>query len=133
VRESLDARGDAAVAISRAEGTVVLPGSWTLGGPDLYAIIPRVVLELAGPGGPEPRVAVAVDRPSTWRAREMVGAMVQGVGEALDLEHLRSGRASAERIARSSGADPGGASLLRVHPSRLVWWRGWTSGSAWAP
>jgi Pyridoxamine 5'-phosphate oxidase len=126
---ALDQPGPTAVALARSGGIVVLPGTWTVGGPDLYAALSGEVLDLAGDGPDDAPVAVAVDRPSPWRAREMVGAMVQGAVERFDVEGLRSGAASALRIVRASGVDRVDASLLRVRPSRLVWWRGWRSGS----
>jgi hypothetical protein len=58
----------------------------------------------------------------------MVGAMVQGTGSISLLEELGSGAKSARTLA--TGIDPDAGALVRLAPSRLVWWRGWSSGSA---
>ena len=59
----------------------------------------------------------------------MVGAMVQGDASGFAVDGLASGRASAARLARSAGIEAEGAVLVRIAPRRLVWWRGWNSGS----
>jgi hypothetical protein len=74
-------------------------------------------------------MALAVDRASWWRARKMIGAMVQGPGEVYALERLTSGMRSADARAELTGADPHGAALVRIRPARVVWWRGWSSGT----
>jgi hypothetical protein len=55
--------------------------------------------------------------------------MAQGIGEVFLLDRLRAGGRSAEEMVRRTGADPEGAALVRIRPGRLVWWRGWSSGS----
>lgn len=129
VRRGLGGSGQAAIAIAGPQGTVVLPARWAEDGPDLYAAMPRDFLALTGASEAAAPVALAVDRASWWRAREMIGAMAQGVGQAFLPDRLRSGGRSAEEKVRRTGADPEGAALVRIHPGRLVWWRGWSSGS----
>ena len=129
VREALGGAGPAALGIAGPEGTVVLPAWWAEDGPDLYAAMPRGSLGLAGVIQATTPVALAVDRASWWRAREMIGAMAQGVGQAFLPDRLRTGGRSAEEKVRRTGADPEGAALVRIRPGRLVWWRGWSSGS----
>jgi hypothetical protein len=129
VREALGGPGPAALGIAGPEGTVVLPAWWAEDGPDLYAAMPRGSLALAGASQAPYPVALAVDRASWWRAREMIGAMAQGVGQAFLPDRLRTGGRSAEEKVRRTGADPEGAALVRIRPGRLVWWRGWSSGS----
>ena len=129
VRNGLGGSGQAAIAIAGQRGTVVLPARWAEDGPDLYAAMPRESLALAGASGGAAPVALVVDRASWWRAREMIGAMAQGVGQVFLPDRLRSGGRSAEEKVRRTGADLEGAALVRIHPGRLVWWRGWSSGS----
>jgi len=59
----------------------------------------------------------------------MFGAMAQGIGQAFLPNRLRAGGRSAEEMVRRTGTDPEGAALVRIRPGRLVWWRGWSSGS----
>lgn len=129
VRGPLGRAGSAALALAGTDATAVLPVSWASDGPDLYAALPEGLVRLARPDGLK-RGALAVDRASWWRAREMVGAMVQGSVETFALDRLSSGKGSARERVRSTGADPTSAELVRLFPERLVWWRGWSSGSA---
>jgi hypothetical protein len=129
VRSGLGASGPAALGIAGSPGSVVLPVRWAEEGPDLYAAMPRGSLAIAGASEAPFAVALAVDRPSWWRAREMVGAMAQGIGQAFLPDRLRVGGKSAEEMVRRTGTDPEGAALVRIRPGRLVWWRGWSSGS----
>lgn len=129
VRTGLGRSGPAAFGIAGPRGTVVLPARWAEDGPDLYAALPRGSLALAGVSEAPAPVALAVDRASWWRAREMIGSMAQGVGQAFLPDRLRAGGRSAEEKVRRTGADPDGAALVRIRPGRLVWWRGWSSGS----
>lgn len=129
VRDGLGGGGPAALGIGGSRGTVVLPAWWAEDGPDLYAALPRGALAIAGVSDAPCPVALAVDRASWWRAREMIGAMAQGVGQAFLPDRLRTGGRSAEEKVRRTGADPEGAALVRIRPGRLVWWRGWSSGS----
>ena len=91
----------------------------------LRIMINALSLAAAGPDAP---AALTVDEASAWRARDMVGAMVQGMGAISLLEELGSGAKSARALA--TGIDPDAGALVRLAPSRLVWWRGWSSGSA---
>jgi hypothetical protein len=129
VRSGLGGTGQAAIAIAGRGGSVVLPARWAEDGPDLYAAMPRGSLALAGAREAPVPVALAVDRASWWRAREMIGAMAQGIGQAFLPDRLRAGGRSAEEMVRRTGKDPEGAALVRIRPGRLVWWRGWSSGS----
>jgi hypothetical protein len=89
--------------------------------------LPGETLSLAA-AGPDAPAALTVDEASSWRARDMVGAMVQGTGSVYVLDELGSGSKSARTLA--TAIDPNAEALVRLTPSRLVWWRGWTSGSA---
>jgi hypothetical protein len=129
VLETLGHKGRGVLGLRGEAGLVALPAAWTLDGPALYAAAPAAVLELAGLGDPAPVTALAMDRPSWWRARRMVGAMVQGRGEISVPGRLRSGAGSAAERLALIGSEPDRA-LVRLRPDRLVWWQGWTSGSA---
>ncbi len=126
VREALGSDGEASLTISGARGLVVLPARWRVDGGGLYSALPAETLALAG-AGPETPVALTMDRASEWRARDMVGAMVQGTGGIFVLDALGSGAKSARALANS--IDPEAGALLRIKPARMVWWKGWTSGS----
>ena len=107
-------------------GPVVVPARWRVEGGSLYAALPAETLALAG-AGPDAPVALTVDRASEWRARDMVGAMVQGTGAIHVLDGLGSGAKTARALATS--IDPEAGALVRIAPTRLVWWKGWSSGS----
>lgn len=119
--------GDGVLGIETPGGPVALPVRWAAEGGGLYAALPRDELALAGAKG-TPRVALEIDRPSTWRARAMVGAMVRGEAEVAVASGLASGARSATRIAGLAGVE-GDAAVLRVRPRTVVWWRGWSSGT----
>jgi hypothetical protein len=61
----------------------------------------------------------------------MVGAMVQGTASIHVLDSLGSGAKIARALATE--IDPEADALVRLAPSRLVWWRGWSGGSAVVP
>jgi hypothetical protein len=69
-----------------------------------------------------------VDKASAWRARDMVGAMIQGTGACYLTDELGSGAKTARSLA--AALHPGADALVRITPRRLVWWSGWSSGSA---
>jgi len=127
-RSRLGTGGPAALAVQGPEETVVVPCHWLEDGASIYAALSSGTLALAG-GGPTVRVALTIDRASQWRASAMAGVIVQGQSDVHVLERLRSGRHSAEALVRRAGASVSGAALLRIQPERLVWWRGWASGT----
>ena len=128
VSGDLGASGDGALGLSTPDGPVVLPVRWLADGGAVYAVLPEETLALAG-GGPTARAALQIDRPSWWRAREMVGAMVRGEGEIAVVRGLTSGGRSASALVARAGLEPEEAALVRMRPERLVWWRGWSSGT----
>ncbi len=129
VREPLGVAGLGAVAVEGAGEITTLPARWAAGPAGLFAALPAPVLGLAGLEEPAGRVALTVERASWWRASRMVGAMAQGGSEVFAIELLASGARSAAAVARETGADAQGSALVRILPSRLVWWRGWASGA----
>jgi hypothetical protein len=129
VEEAVGRSGDGALALGGREGVVVLPVRWAADGAAVYASASEVELGLAAPEGPQPPAALAIDRPSSWRARDMVGALLQGTGEIFVAERLAAGAASAHRIVLETGAEPAGSALVRLRLEQLVWWQGWSSGT----
>jgi nitroimidazol reductase NimA-like FMN-containing flavoprotein (pyridoxamine 5'-phosphate oxidase superfamily) len=128
VRGPLGDSGEGALALEGDGGPVVLPVSWVTDGGSLYAATSRETLGLASLSQTRVRAALAIDRSSWWRARNMTGAMLRGSGEVAIAEALVSGAASATRVARASGAERG-AAVVRLRAEQLVWWRGWSSGT----
>ena len=126
IRAELGGAGSASLTITGARGPVVLPARWRLDGGGLYAALPADTLALAG-AGPEAAAALTVDRVAEWRAREMLGAMVQGTGTIFVLDALGSGSKTARMLATS--IDPEAGALVRFAANRVVWWKGWSSGS----
>ncbi len=122
------APGDAVLAVQGLRGPVVLPAAWSEIDGSVYATLPAQTLGLAAPA-PRVPVALAIDRASWWRARDMVGVMVQGEGAVHVLGGLDSGARSAAAIVQHLGGEPEGGALIRITPRRLVWWNGWTSGT----
>jgi hypothetical protein len=118
--------GGGALAISGERGMAVLPVRWRADPTALYAVLPAETLALAS-ADRDAQVALTVDTPSAWRARDMVGAMIQGVGEFFVDGEVGSGAKSMRTIA--AGISSSAGALVRITPRRAVWWKGWTSGS----
>jgi nitroimidazol reductase NimA-like FMN-containing flavoprotein (pyridoxamine 5'-phosphate oxidase superfamily) len=130
VRRSLGAEGDGALTLIGDRGPVVIPVRWRADEHALFAAVPAETLALAV-AGPDSPAALTVDEASAWRARDMVGAMVQGTASIHVLDSLGSGAKIARALATE--IDPEADALVRLAPSRLVWWRGWSGGSAVVP
>jgi hypothetical protein len=126
VSRAIGREGHGSIAIAGPRGPVALPARWRAEDAALYVALPAETLALADTG-PDAPVALTIDRPSAWRARDMTGAMVQGTGTIHAMADLGSGKRSAAAIATS--IDPDADALIRIEPRRLVWWKGWTSGS----
>ena len=127
VTASLGRSGDGVLTVAGGRAPVVVPVRWVAEASALYAALPAETLALAD-AGPDAPVALTVDEASPWRARDMAGAMVQGTAACYVLDELGSGAKTARAIA--TGLHPGAGALVRITPERLVWWKGWTSGSA---
>jgi hypothetical protein len=113
VAAAIGRAGDGALALDGSAGPVVLPARWALDGRGVTASLGAAVLALAGSRSGAP-AALEIDRASTWRARDMIGAMIRGRAE------VRSATARA-------GVE------VAVVPERVVWWRGWESGTVSVP
>jgi nitroimidazol reductase NimA-like FMN-containing flavoprotein (pyridoxamine 5'-phosphate oxidase superfamily) len=127
VRRPLAAGGDGVLTLVGERGPVVVPARWREDRHALYAALPEETLALAAAGQDAP-AALTVDEAAAWRARDMVGAMVQGTASIHVLDALGNGVKTARALATE--IDPDAGALIRLAPSRLVWWRGWSSGSA---
>jgi hypothetical protein len=126
IRGELGSGGQGSLTLGGDRGPVVVPVRWLADETSLYAGLPADTLALAA-AGPDSAAALTVDKPSAWRARSMAGAMVQGTASLFVLDRLGSGAKTARSIAASVHHAPG--ALVRIVPHRLVWWKGWTSGS----
>jgi nitroimidazol reductase NimA-like FMN-containing flavoprotein (pyridoxamine 5'-phosphate oxidase superfamily) len=126
IRDALGTGGEAALTLVGERGPAVVPARWLVEDGTLYAALPDETLALAA-AGPDAAAALTIDRAAEWRAREMVGAMVQGTASVHVLEGMGSGAKTARVLAAT--IHPNAGALLRIAPSRLVWWHGWSSGS----
>ena len=127
IRQPLGTEGDGALTLMGERGPVVVPARWRADEHSLFAALPEETLALAV-AGPDVPAAFTIDEASAWRARDMVGAMVQGTASIHVVDELGTGSKSARTIATE--IDPDAGALIRLVPSRWVWWRGWSSGSA---
>jgi hypothetical protein len=127
VRERIGESGAATLAVGTRAGPVVLPVRRITHLGVTYAVSPSPILALVG-SGPEFPTALTADHASSWRARAMTGVMLQGRGTVFVPERLRSGATSASALVRRAGLEVG-AALVRIDPARVVWWKGWTSGT----
>jgi hypothetical protein len=129
VRSTVGEWGTGVVALDGAGGLTVVPGRWRLGGSGRYeAVIAREAAWLTGAGPVSPAALVA-DRASTWRAADMAGILAMGRAELFDPRAVTRGGAA---LARALEGDDD-AVLVRLAPTRLVWWEGWASGTFRVP
>ena len=126
VAMAIGREGSGALAIAGERGLAVLPVRWRAEPTALYVALPADTASLAS-ADRDAQVALTVDTPSAWRARDMVGAMIQGVGAFFVDGQVGSGAKTVQTIAR--GIAPAAGTLVRITPRRTVWWKGWTSGS----
>jgi hypothetical protein len=134
VRRAVGASGTGALGLEGPGGLTVLPARWRRNPRQgtYEAVVARPALELAGTG-PDSRAALTVDRESAWRASAMSGMLLQGAAELFSPEHAVRGRRSlVERLGddEAEGVVLSERALVRIRPDRVVWWRGWSSGSA---
>ena len=103
VRSAIGDRGEGALGVVGSQGPAVIPVRWLADGGALCVAVPLETLALAD-AGPEAPVALTIDRTSAWRARDMIGAMVQGTGSLFALPALNSGARSLKTVLK--GIDP---------------------------
>jgi hypothetical protein len=121
--------GQGVLAVAGRDGPVVLPARWTEAGGSLFAVVAPEAFALAGATTASPPATLVIERPSAWRARRMLGAMLRGRADAFDVARLASGVTRARAIAVAAGGDPDASVVVALHPERIVWWRGWDSGT----
>ena len=120
---------DGVLAIDADAAIAVVPARWTDEDGTLSAAVPREVLGAMGLSSATGRAALVVERPSWWRATRMTGAMLQGDADVYDPAQLGSGSRSVRDRIERVGRDRDAFALIRMRPDRVVWWRGWQSGS----
>jgi hypothetical protein len=131
VRRALGGSGRGALALEGERAPAVLPVRWAAGEGAILASVPLETLALAASDAAAPRsAALAIDRASGWRARGMLGCMVQGGADVFVPSAVRSGRRALASAIERTGGDADRDALVRLRPARVVWWQGWTSGSA---
>lgn len=130
VRQRLGDRGSGALGLQSAAGLTVLPVAWRrrAGEGSYEAVAPTPLAGLAG-AAPRMLAAMALERASAWRASEMAGLLLQGWADLFEPPATPS--ALARAVAEVAGRDVDASSrwLIRLRPSRVVWWRGWESGA----
>jgi pyridoxamine 5'-phosphate oxidase-like protein len=105
------------------------PQQWK--GPARDAVLPRSFGDLAFVDDQFP-AALTVGYASTWRAAEMTGMLYQGRGSLYAMSSVNRGREALRRRIRGveEKADVNNLALAVVEPSRVVWWDGWSAGTA---
>lgn len=130
ISEALGSGGQSAIALETDSGPAVLPARWASVDGTLYSALPSEVLELSGVASGA-AASITLDRPAAFKAGAMTGAMIQGTASIFVPDQLKSGAKSAAALAAEiyPAATAGSCSLVRVEPTRAVWWKGWASGT----
>jgi hypothetical protein len=128
VRRAVGSTGRGAVAFDAGDELSVLPVAWRrIAAEGSYdAVMARALAEMSA-AAPRSPAALTVDVASSWRASAMVGMLLQGPPELFAADTVSRGRAALG--GRLGGQAGGPAALVRIRPGRIVWWRGWTSGT----
>jgi len=124
VRRAVGSSGEGAIALAGERGTVVLPAHWRRRASEgaYEATVPSSFAALAVAPARTP-AALVVDRLDVWRASAMRGMMLRGRAQLFASDGVSRGvRALHERVAP-------GDTLIRLRPSRVVWWEGWSGGT----
>ncbi|MEX2102143.1 MAG: pyridoxamine 5'-phosphate oxidase family protein [Actinomycetota bacterium] len=122
--------GRAALAFAAPRGPILLPVRWAVDERDVWSGAPVPILALAGlEASSGISAAVCIDRGSSWRARDMLGAMIVGDAAIYATDRLTSGAGSASRHLDVAGVTSSGGAVVRINPGRIVWWSGWSSGT----
>lgn len=124
----LGGRGAGVVGLPGAGGPVVLPATWVRSGGAFLAVLRRDLAALAGPP-PDGPASLVVDAASSWRAAGMRGILLRGEATVFLPDEVRTGREALLRSIARAGEVPSRPAVLRLRPSRAVWWEGWSSGT----
>jgi hypothetical protein len=134
IRRALGASGTGALALQPEDREpLVLPVRWRRVAAEgaFDAVVPRGLAELSG-AGPEVPAALTLDHASAWRASDMSGMVLRGSAALYSPGEARRGAAELRDRIRLAGTTEDAvedAVLIRLRPSRVVWWLGWTSGT----
>jgi hypothetical protein len=140
VRSAIGSYGHGAVGVDSDFRLSVLPAGWVRVAREgsYHVLVATRLLERTAPE-PDSPIALTIERASTWRAADMAGMLLQGPAEFFSPRSARRGRQELcrhiERVLEKLDRDPRHAKefdLIRLRPSRVVWWRGWTSGTVTA-
>jgi len=132
VRRRIGDRGTGALAAQSRDVPAVLPCAWRrVGAEGCYelAVFAGALGFARVRGGA--RVALTIDRASSWRAADMTGMSLAGDAEVFVPGRGVRGRTEIlERLQRITDDVPAEQlALVRIRPERAVWWRGWASGT----
>ncbi len=134
IRRALGASGTGALALQPDDPEpLVLPVRWRRVAAEgaFDAVVPRGLAELSG-AGPEVPAALTLDHASAWRASAMSGMVLRGSAALYAPGETRRGSAELRDRIRLAGTTEDAvddAVLIRLRPSRVVWWLGWSSGT----
>jgi hypothetical protein len=130
--EALGRSGPGALGIEGSVGPTVLPVQWARAAGGYVAVLPRRTLALAGTKDGA-GTGLVLDRPSSWRAARMRGALLRGPAAVHVPGDVRSGREALLRVGRRAGTLPADPAVITIEPRTAVWWRGWSSGTVRRP
>jgi hypothetical protein len=100
----------------------VVPAGWSEDRGRFLCRVPAAFAELTGAASGT-TAALTVDRSSSWRASEMTGLLIRGTADVFARGRTRTGAAMLRRRISK------GEALFRIDPARIVWWKGWSSGT----
>jgi Pyridoxamine 5'-phosphate oxidase len=122
--------GTAALALQARSTVAVVPVAWRRADGGVYeATAPAAVARLSRiyRSG---QAALTLTHASRWRAADMTGMVVQGSAHLYSPRSRSGGIIVRRRLEEGwDGALPDNPVLLRLRPDRVVWWKGWTSGT----
>ncbi|HXY71145.1 MAG TPA: hypothetical protein VEM41_01265 [Actinomycetota bacterium] len=124
VRRAIGSAGEGALALVGARGTTVLPVHWRRRASEgsYEAVLPVPFAGLARAPA-RTQAALVVDRLDAWRAAAMRGMMLRGTAQLFSPDAVSRGiLALREHAGR-------GHALVRLRPSSIVWWEGWSGGT----
>jgi hypothetical protein len=135
VLQPITRSGEGVLAFDTEGGLTVLPArARRVAKEGAYdAALPTDLFELTGFEG-RGRAALTLDRASRWRAADMRGMLLRGPAQAYVPRDVQRGSKDLHaRIAHLTRDDVDRTALVRLHPTSVVWWEGWTSGTVRRP